>query len=53
MFLNSSFYCSYGDYQDIPDSLKIECLYFKIDIFVAYDVDKKAVTECEKEVKAL
>ena len=24
MFLNSSFYCSYGDYQDIPDETTLE-----------------------------
>ena len=24
MFLNSSFYCFYGDYQDIPDGTTLE-----------------------------
>ena len=24
MFLNSSFYCSYGDYKDIPDETTLE-----------------------------
>ena len=29
MFLNSSFYCSYGDYQDIPDETTLELAFIE------------------------